>query len=65
MRASNDVYKAVAENCSSFSPVRDSFSSSASDEQEVSCRSCRHFDGAEYCELDLYDPIVANRNING
>ncbi len=63
MRASNKVYQEVAEHCSGFDPVNDSFSNSAGDNQEVSCISCRHFDEDEYCELDLYDQIVENRQI--
>ena len=63
MRASNRVYEEVAEHCSGFDPLRNTFSNVSICHQDVSCMGCRHFDDEEYCELDLYDQIVDNRQI--
>lgn len=58
----NEVYQKVAERCSSFSPSRDTIRNSSNNE-EISCKACRHFDSNEYCSLDLYDKIVDEYNI--
>lgn len=66
MRATNKVYEEVAEHCSGFSPVTasNSYVDSYSNTSETSCTNCGHFNDKEYCELDLYDQIVENRNID-
>lgn len=65
MRSDSQTYEAVAKNCSSFSPVNEeSYSNALSDTSEkVSCVNCKHFTDSKYCELDLYDQIIANRNL--
>lgn len=66
MRSDSQTYETVARHCSSFTPVNtnDSYSNAVTDSPErVSCVNCRHFTSEKYCELDLYDQIVANRKL--
>lgn len=63
MRASENTYVKVAENCSAFAPKENSGAmNSVSENTEVSCRTCKHFAKDEHCVLDLYDQIVMNHN---
>lgn len=65
MRSDSKTYEAVAQNCSAFSPVgtEKGFSNSVSNAGQVSCVNCKHFTDGKYCELDLYDEIVENKNL--
>lgn len=65
MRSDSKTYEEVAKNCSAFAPNnKDSFSNStAGTPEKVSCVNCRHFTQDKYCELDLYDQIVVNKNL--
>ena len=60
MRSSSDVYKKVAERCSSYDKKdkKDAFTNMTDGGR--SCLSCRHFAEDEHCRLDLYDPIAKN-----
>ncbi len=60
MRSSVETYKEVAERCSAYDCKKcsDAFTNIADD--EVSCLTCKHFSNAEYCKLNLYDPILKN-----
>lgn len=60
MRSSTDVYKRVAERCSSYDKKdkKDAMTNVAGDTK--SCLNCRHFAEDEHCKLDLYDPIAKN-----
>jgi hypothetical protein len=58
MRSSAETYKEVARRCTSYEK-KCSCGGFSNDSKEVSCLSCDHFTKEEYCELDLYDPIVA------
>lgn len=64
MRSDSNTYQKVAEHCSSFDPKKDSdtFKSLYSDSEnsEISCTNCKHFDKDAFCKLDLYDQIVVN-----
>lgn len=67
MRSDSKTYEVVAENCSAFAPVaeKETYSNAFSDGAEkVSCVNCKHFTQDKYCELDLYDQIVASKNID-
>lgn len=62
MRASENTYEKVAENCSAFEPKKDAERTTNSACEScgchVSCTTCKHFDQDEHCVLDLYDKIV-------
>ncbi len=60
MRSGTEVYKRVAERCSSYDKKdkKDEFTNIANDQK--SCLTCRHFAEDEHCRLDLYDPIAKN-----
>lgn len=64
MRADSKTYVEVAKNCSAFAPKNETntFTNSSS-ESGVSCTNCRHFTENKYCELDLYDQILVNHDI--
>ena len=58
------IYEKVAERCSSFNAIsKDSYTNSANDTQNVSCKNCSHFE-KEHCVLDLYDKIVDSNNLS-
>lgn len=60
MRSGTEIYKRVAERCSSYDKKdkKDEFTNMA--EGQKSCLTCRHFAEDEHCRLDLYDPIAKN-----
>ncbi len=60
MRSSTETYREVAERCSAFEHKLKSDSLSNAADSDKSCLTCKHFSNAEYCMLDLYDPIVKN-----
>ena len=60
MRSSCDVYKQVAERCSSYHKRESGSGMTNSADDSKSCLNCKHFAEEEYCKLDLYDPIVEN-----
>lgn len=60
MRSSAETYREVAERCSAFEKKCRCDGLSNATDDEVSCLTCKHFSNAEYCKLDLYDPIVKN-----
>lgn len=64
MRASNETYRKVAENCSAYERVAaaDSVTNGCGTDT-ISCLTCRHFDNDKYCRLDLYDKIVKNHEL--
>ena len=57
MRSSTETYKEVAERCSAYEK-KCSCKGLSNDVTGKSCLNCDHFTDTEYCELDLYDPIV-------
>lgn len=59
MRSSTETYKEVAERCSAYEK-KCSCKGLSNDVTGKSCLNCDHFTDKEYCELDLYDPIVKN-----
>lgn len=67
MRSDSTTYKKVAEHCSSFDPKKDkdTFQSLYNDSEnsEISCTNCKHFDEDAFCKLDLYDQIVVNHKL--
>ncbi len=60
MRASKETYREVAKRCSAYSHTKDGNCFCNASDTETSCLTCKHFAADEHCELDLYDPIVAN-----
>jgi hypothetical protein len=66
MRASYKAYEDVATNCSGYekSSGKNSFTDRVSDEDSVSCLTCKHFDEDEHCVLDLYDKVAESRGIS-
>lgn len=60
MRASKETYEQVAKRCSKYARTQNGNCFCNTDDREVSCLTCKHFAADEHCELDLYDPIVAN-----
>ncbi len=60
MRSGTEVYRKVAERCSSYDKKekKDAFTNIA--DNQKSCLTCRHFAEDEHCRLDLYDPIAKN-----
>ncbi len=62
MRDSKKMYEEVAVRCSSYAP-KNSGAKNSSAEEKVSCSTCKHFTKDEYCDIDLYDAIVANHNL--
>lgn len=61
MRSSKEMYEQVAERCSAYDYEgqhgKDQYTNC---EKSKSCLNCTHFSDAEYCRLDLYDPIAEN-----
>lgn len=66
MRASENTYEKVAENCSAFTPKKEvertTNGTCESCGCQVSCTTCKHFDRDEHCVLDLYDQIVKDHH---
>ncbi len=62
MRSSAEVYKQVAERCSSYDTKTKKDCMCNMAEGSKSCLNCRHFADDEHCRLDLYDPIVKSMN---
>ncbi len=60
MRASKETYEKVAKRCSEYAHAKGGTCFCNADDREVSCLTCKHFTADEHCDLDLYDPIVAN-----
>lgn len=60
MRASKETYEQVAKRCSEYAHTKGGNCFCNADDRTVSCLTCKHFAADEHCELDLYDPIVAN-----
>lgn len=61
MRDQSEMYKEVAERCSSYDCCNsDSDCCTNMYDTEKSCLTCCHFSDDEHCNLDLYDPIVRN-----
>lgn len=62
MRSSKEMYHEVAQACSSYTSIKDTYaacnSSATCDCQTPSCLTCAHFTSEEYCDLDLYDGIA-------
>lgn len=65
MRASEETYEKVAQNCSEFEPekTKPAFTKGNNCQDcETSCCTCTHFTNDEHCKLDLYDKIVNKLN---
>lgn len=62
MRAKESTYRNVAKNCSAYSIKNTCSCTNKSGDDDVSCKTCKHFSEEEYCKLDLFDPIVAEHN---
>ncbi len=58
MRSSKEIYKEVAERCSSYDKKCNKDCMCNETEGTKSCMNCKHFTSEEYCTLDLYDPIA-------
>lgn len=58
MKASQEMYKEVAQNCSSYTHVKGKNCFCNEAPKEASCLNCEHFDSNEHCNLDLYDRIA-------
>ncbi|MBO5489564.1 MAG: hypothetical protein J5972_06640 [Eubacterium sp.] len=60
MRVDEQMYRKVAEHCSSYSMKTKGSAKNKSGDAPVSCTTCKHFASDEHCTLDLFDPIVEN-----
>lgn len=58
MRSSQEMYKEVAERCSSYTK-KSGKSCCCNSGEAKSCLNCDHFANS-HCKLDLYDPIAKN-----
>lgn len=65
----SNTYEAVAHNCSSYQCNcgggchGNGGAKNSTLEKKESCDNCKHFTTDHYCELDLFDPIMANHDI--
>lgn len=66
MRASYEAYENVAVHCSGYASMSDksSFTNKTSDEDRISCLTCKNFDEDEHCILNLYDKVAESRGIS-
>lgn len=62
MRSTEKIYEEVAERCSAYEP--DGCGCKNSAKEKVSCVTCKHFVDGAYCDIDLYDQIVANHKLD-
>lgn len=65
MKASNKVYEEVANYCSAYSPSQKAEYATNSTNAKIiaSCTNCRHFTDGHYCDINLYDKIVKEKNL--
>ncbi len=67
MKKDAKTFHEVAERCTRFSPAEGcghcGCSNSTSSNENVSCKSCRHYEPNKVCTLDLYQEIVENHNL--
>ena len=65
MKASLKTYEEVANHCSSYLPSEDAdvMTNSTAGNVNISCITCRHFTKDHYCDINLYDKIVRERNL--
>lgn len=66
MRASKEIYRKVAEECSAYEPINTdrTINGCSCEASEISCVTCKHFDKEEFCRLNLYDKIVEARHMD-
>lgn len=70
MKKDSKTFHEVAERCTRFSPSEGcgdncgcSNATNSTASENVSCKSCRHYEPNKVCTLDLYQEIVANHNL--
>ena len=70
MKKDSKTFHQVAERCTRFSPCGcgdncgcSNSTSNSTASEDVTCKSCKHYEPSKVCTLDLYQEIVNNHNL--